>query len=67
MHTPDALSRTPLKVTSKLEHHTEAHVDGIISVLQVTDEKLEDIKTMISLQNFIPIGTFEMNCQHTKD
>ena len=63
MHTPDALSRAPLKVTSKLDHHIKAHVDGIVSVLQVTDEKLEEIKvetqkdkTMISLQNTIMQG-----------
>ena len=44
MHAPDALSRAPLKVTSKSDHHIETHVDGIIAVLQVTDEKLEEIK-----------------------
>ena len=63
MHAPDALSRAPLKVTSKSDHHIEAHVDGIIAVLQVTDEKLEEIKaetqknkTMILLQNTIMQG-----------
>ena len=44
MHAPDALSRASLKVTSKSDHHIEAHVDGIIAVLQATDEKLEEIK-----------------------
>ena len=63
MHTPDALSRAPLKLASKSDHHIEAHVDGIIAVLQVTDEKLKEIKeetqkdkTMISLQNTIMQG-----------
>ena len=63
MHAPDTLSRAPLKVTSKSDHHIEAHVDGIIAVLQVTVEKLEEIKaetqknkTMILLQNTIMQG-----------
>ena len=64
MHPPDALSRVPLKVTSKSHDHIEAHVDGIIAVLPVTDEKLEEIKaeikkntTMILLQNTIMQGS----------
>ena len=44
MLTPDALSRVPLKLAGKSDHHIEAHVDGIIAVLQVTDEKLKEIK-----------------------
>jgi hypothetical protein len=39
-YTPDALSRAPLKLASKSDHH----IDGIIAVLQVTDEKLKEIK-----------------------
>ena len=31
MHTPDALSRAPLKVERKPDKYTEAHVDGIIT------------------------------------
>ena len=38
------ISRAQLKKTSKSDYHIEAHVDGIIAVLQVTDEKLEEIK-----------------------
>ena len=60
MHTPDVLSRASITVTSKSDYHIEARVDGIIAVLQVTDEKLEEIKavtqkdkTMILLQNTI--------------
>ena len=54
------ISRAQLKKTSKSDHHIEAHVDGITAVLQVTDEKLDEIKaetqkekTMILLQNTI--------------
>ena len=46
MYTPDALPRAPITVNSKSDHHIEAHVDGIIAVLQVTDEKLEEIKAV---------------------
>ena len=63
MHTPDALSRAPLTAETKLSNHIEAHIDGIVAVLQVTDEKLEQIKvetqkdeTMILLQNTIMQG-----------
>ena len=30
MHTPDALSRAPLKETSNSDYHIEAHVDEVI-------------------------------------
>ena len=65
MHTPDALSRAPLKLASKSDHHIEAQVDRIIAVLTSTShsEKLKEIKeesqkdkTMISLQNTIMQG-----------
>ena len=44
MHTADALSRAPVKTESRQDKHIEAHVDGLISVLQVSDEKQEEIK-----------------------
>ena len=44
MHTPDALSRAPIKQQTKLTDHVETHIDGVISVLQVSDAKQEEIK-----------------------
>ena len=74
MHTPDALSRAPLKETSNSDYHIEAHVDEIIGVLQVTDEKLEEIKavtqkskTMILLQNTIMQGWPSERSSTSKD
>ena len=39
MHTPDALSGALLKVERKPDKYTEAYMDGIINLLQVSDEK----------------------------